>query len=156
MKRLLILLALSLAVVAPAFGATARPLAAGDVPTVTIAPIAARTPGTYQTTARSVPAGTYQEITFVLTFNNQPVDFVAGDVIDGAIQLSTDGGQTWAELCSTDWQGGVSNSRTGGWSLAIENITIPPGTTYRARATVSSADGSTVTFGVTATVTASN
>lgn len=154
-KRLLILAA-ALALVAPAYGAKTKSQAVGDVPTVTIAAIRAYTPGTYQTAARSVPAGTYQEITFALIFNNQPTDFVAGDVIDGAIQISTDGGQTWTELCSADWQGGVSNSRTGGWSLSIENITIPPGTTYRGRATVSSADDSTVTFGVTATVTASN
>lgn len=161
MRAVLALLAVA------AVAAVAVPAKGASVPTVTIAAVAARASGNYQTAGRSVPAGFYQEIVFTLinggatpTDWTGSTDFVAGDVINGAIQLSIDGGNTWFDLCSTEpdgWLGGASPGRSGTvlYQLAQENITIPPGTLYRARATVTSHDGSTIKFGVTATINAS-
>lgn len=126
--------------------------------TVTIAPIAARSAtggvnGTnvYKTGSRSVPAGTYKEILFLLTFNAEATDFVPGDVLFGAVELSTDGGVNFSPLCEAEWHGGTNKGR--GYGVAVDNLTVPANSFYRASArVVPGIPGGTITFGVTANV----
>lgn len=118
----------------------------------TVAPIAARAAGVYKTGQRNVPAATYQEIVFKLIFNTEATDFQAGDVIHGAVEISTDGGTTWGQLCEAKWFGATSSGR--GYAVAVDNLTVPANSFYRASATVTpGVPGGTVTFGVTADAT---
>lgn len=127
---------------------------------VTIAAIAARAEGVHKTAPRNAPAALYKTIEFRLTFNNEATDFVAGDVIFGQVDLSTDGGTTWRTLVEAEWHGGTDpgpdpeKGSPGGYMVAVDNLTVPANSQYRAgMRVVPGTPGGTVTCGVQATVT---
>lgn len=127
----------------------------------TVAAIAARAAGSYQTNVRALPAGTYQEIIFRLTFDAGLADteFQTGDVIFGKVETNL-GGAGWDWLLEAEWHGGhepqpdPTRGTPGGYSVTANNVVVPAGSNIRATArVVPGTAGGTVTFGVTATAT---
>lgn len=141
---------------------------------VTIAAIAARSgnggaasDGVYQTNQRPIPAGFYDRITVSLTFGppgtgNPNTDFATGDKLEGLIETSVDGGQTWRTLMGpARWVGGLAKPAdpekgTPAVVPAVNanGVTIAAGTLYRASVKVIPGAGpaASLTFGAQAEV----